>query len=564
MTRAERFGYPAAVALGAALMVITAINQPYNQNEWAQIATYDSWDPRVVASGTRQPPLDPLLGALVQHLLGVGQLQQRLVPVLCGVGSMLLMVGLLRRLRLGDAGVLALFFMATSPLFLRYSAYIRPYALPVFLLLLAAYAGTRWLDKRRRRWLVTAVAAAFLLPLSRVPEPVAFLLTSALVLGIIGWRTPDLRRRTWSLAGGFLVALVTVGAVTTVALSHEPTSTGQPLIDLNPVHALHRLPHGLHELRVFVLPLYADWFPWWPLTVLVVLVAALVPLSRRTLLHTWYWLPLVVGPLAFLVAYHSVNTFPLVIREYRPRFAYFWLPSLTVLVAVAAHAVGQARLRHARWVGLGLVGVLLVSQLPTTWKVLTTNHAADVGEAAAVIQDVVPDDGVVIYDGPSPIGFWRQPFFGTPRYFTGDHAKVVNAWSIAGGKEGVTKADGPVYLLVLAGRCVYSVACDAPDVRWSGTVDGWRPVRRFDKYVLYAPAGGQSGRAGAIEALTALADAYGPAYGVTDREGAARLLAKDGRLREARQLLRDACAAQDTTALAARCRADVRKGAPLG
>lgn len=564
MTRAERFGYPTAVALGAALTVITAINQPYNQNEWAQIATYDSWDPRVVASGTRQPPLDPLLGALLQHLLGVGQLQQRLVPVLCGVGSMLLMVGLLRRLRLGHAGVLALFFMASAPLFLRYSAYSRPYALPVFLLLLAAYAGTRWLDEGRRRWLVTAVAAAFLLPLSRVPEPVAFLLTSALVLGIMGWRASDLRRRTWSLAGGFLVALVTVGAITTLALSHEPTSTGQPLIDLDPVHALHRLPPGLHQLRVFVAPLYADWFPWWPLTALVVLVAVLLPLARRTLLRTWYWLPLVGGPLAFLVAYHSINTFPLVVREYRPRFAYFWMPSLTVLVAVAAHAVGQARLRHARWVGLGLVGALLVSQLPTTWKVLTTNHAADVGQAATVIQEVVPDAGVVIYDGPSPIGFWRQPFFGTPRYFAGDHARVVNAWSIAGGKEEVAEADGPVYLMVLAGPCVYSVACDAPHVHWSGTVDGWRPVRRFDQYVLYAPADGQAGRAGAIEALSALAEAYGPAYGVTDWEGAARLLAKDDRLREARQLLRDACAAQETAALAARCRADVRKGAPLG
>ncbi len=41
-----------------------------------------------------------------------------------------------------------------------------------------------------------------------------------------------------------------------------------------------------------------------------------------------------LGPLAFLVAYHTVNPFPLDVRHYRSRFAYFWIPALVVMVAV--------------------------------------------------------------------------------------------------------------------------------------------------------------------------------------------------------------------------------------
>jgi 4-amino-4-deoxy-L-arabinose transferase-like glycosyltransferase len=37
--------------------------------------------------GTRQPPLDPLLGAAFTHVFGQGQLQQRLVPLLAGSAS---------------------------------------------------------------------------------------------------------------------------------------------------------------------------------------------------------------------------------------------------------------------------------------------------------------------------------------------------------------------------------------------------------------------------------------------------------------------------------------------
>ena len=190
---------------------------------------------------------------------------------------------LLRRLGLRQHGVVALWLMATAPIFLRYNAYARPYALPLFLMLLCAYAGSRWLDGGGRRWLAVAVGGALLLPLARVPEPVVFLGSSALVLLLAGWRRWLPRRRAWWLGGGFLVALASVGALTTLTLSRETAaSTGTSLVDLDPGRALDRVPTGLRDLRDFVAPLYAEWFPWWPVTLLVVVLGARAALVTPT------------------------------------------------------------------------------------------------------------------------------------------------------------------------------------------------------------------------------------------------------------------------------------------
>lgn len=521
--RLEQLLLGLAVVVGAALSVLAAVNQPYNQNEWVQIAPYDSWDPAVVTSGTRQPPLDPILGALVQHLLGVGQLQQRVVPVAAGIGSLVVMALLLRRLRLHMHGVVALWLMATAPLFLRYNAYARPYALPLLLMLVCAYAGSRWLDDGGRRWLAVAIGSALLLPLARVPEPVVFLGSSTVILVLAGWRRWLTRDRAWWLAGGFLAALVSVGALTTLKLGNQTAaSTGNSVIDLDPGRALDRIPTGLRELRDFVAPLYADWFPFWPLTLLVVLLAAALPSSRRRLATTWWWLPLVLAPLVFLAAYHSVNPYPLDERHYRIRFAYFWIPSLVVLVAVTSEAVSRHARKAAAWAGPAVAGLLLVSQLPTTWHVLTEDDAVDVDRVATLAQERLPAKAVLLYDGPSPDGHWRQPFFGSSRWFDGTHARVVTPAKIGAGSATVGDAAGPVYLVVLDAPCVDSVACDSPD-HPIGEVIGWEVAERFDWFTLYAPTDGQAGRAGAIEALEALADAYGPGYARVNEQAADRL-----------------------------------------
>ena len=156
---------------------------------------YGSNDLGTITSGTRQPPLDPLLGSLIQHLLGEGQLRQRLLPVAAGIGTLVLISLLLRRWCGGYAGPAAVLILATQPLMVRYSAYTRPYALPLFLMTLTWFAADRWLATGRWRWLVVAASSSALLPLARVPEPTVFLLASAVVLGWMAARGRLPRKR---------------------------------------------------------------------------------------------------------------------------------------------------------------------------------------------------------------------------------------------------------------------------------------------------------------------------------------------------------------------------------
>lgn len=537
--------YALIVAVGAVLIVLTALNQPYNQNEWQQIAPYDEPDLGRAVSGTRQPPLAPLLGALVQRAVGVGQLEQRLVPVACGVASLVLMVLLLRRLRLGYAGVVAMTFVACAPAFLRTSAYARPYALPMTLMLVCALAGSLWLDSGRRRWLVLTVGAAVALPLSRVPEPTVFLAAAALGLGVVGARRRDRRPRAWALSAGLLVPLVTVGAYSSLTLNRETqqTSADTALLDLSPANAVGRLPGGVREMRDHVLPLHAEWFPSWPLVLVVVVLAITLPQPRRELLRLWYWLPLTLAPLVFLVAFHTVNAFPLEMRHYQIRFAYFWVPPLAILLATLLTSLTRHPSRARRVVGVVLAVGVVLGQLPGTWRVVTENDAVDVAQAADVVRDQVPVDGTVIYDGPARAGWWRQPFFGRDRYLQGG-PRVVSADALAQDKARIRRGS-PVHLLILDSQCVSSTGCDTPSREWGGSVDGYEQTARFDRFALYSPTEGQVGPEGAIDALRALVDAYGPEWAVTDAAAAARLLEERGRPDDAEALLRRVCAAHD-------------------
>lgn len=549
--RTQALAYGVVVLVGSALIVLTSLNQPYNQNEWQQIAPYDSPDLGEAVSGTRQPPLDALLGALLQRLTGEGHLEQRLVPMVSGLGCLLLMVALLRGLRTGYAGVVALAFMATAPVFLRFSAYTRPYALPMMLLLVCALAGSRWLDTGRLRWLVLAVIGAVALPLTRVPEPTVFLAASAVVLAVAGLRSALPRSRAWLLAGGLIGPLVTVGAYSALVLARETdrTSTGDALLDLSPSRAVARLPAGAREMVDHVLPLYGHWFAWWPLVLLVAGLGLALPAARRRLLRTWYWLPLALGPLTFLLAYHSVNSFPLEMRHYQIRFACFWVPPLVMTVAVVLQSLGTGP-RWPRRLGAALAVALVVGQLPATWRVLTDNDAVDFEQAGAVVADRVPAAGLVIYDSPARTGWWRQPFSGRERYLPDDVA-LVSAERLAEGRRRLP-VDAPIHVLLLDSDCASATACDIPGLQWSGALDGYEPTARVDRFTLYAPTAGQRGPTGAVTALLSLVDAFGEEWGVTDAAAAARLLRAQGHPAQAAAVLRRVCEGRPA------CREEVR------
>lgn len=527
--------YVGAVVIGAVLVVWTAFNQPYNQNEIAQITPYGSGSMEEITSGTRQPPLDPLLGAGVQYLLGEGQLQQRLVAVLAGVGALVLVGLLLRRLQMGAAGAFGLWVMATAPLLVRYSAYSRPYALPLFLILLFVFAAHRWLDGAGRRWLVVAAGAAVLMPLARVPEPAVVLLTTAAVVALLALRGRLAWSRAWPLIAIALVALVLVGYPMYRTLAVEADKVYDPSL----AGMVSRADSGVAEILTGFLPLLADWMPWWPVTALVVISTLAIPASRRQLLRWWFIWPLVAAPVAFVLAYHFMNPYPFSVRPYRARFAIFAVPAYALFVVALASTVskGQALSRRLR-AGVGaLLATALIGQLPTTAEGLTENGVPDFGQVADVLAHDLPDDAIVVYDTPSPVGRWRHPAIAEPRYM-GDRPALVQARRLAEHpRNAPTGGDRPVYVLLLDGECAYTVVCDAPAPHWNTDVPGWEVRSRFDRFTLYEPVERTAGRPGVVEAMEAFGRAMGPRLGYVDTLVAAGLLELRDRPGRSRALL---------------------------
>jgi hypothetical protein len=308
--------------------------------------------------------------------------------------------------------------------------------------------------------------------------------------------------------------------------------------DPSPAGIAGRFGGGLKEIVTFFFPLLGDWLPWWPITVLVVAATLAIPGARRRLLSWWFFWPLLAAPAVFMVAYHLLNPYPLDVRPYRVRFATFFLPSYLLIVVALGAELEKGRQLSAG-VRKGLVVLLcaaLLSQLPMTARVLFENDAVDFGQAAHVLTTRLPKDAIVLYDTPSPIGRWRQPFLGKPRYM--GKKPYVKSVSRVGNHLRKLPRHGPVYVLMLDSRCAYSVVCDVRPAKWDESVPGWAQYR-FDRFTLYEPRRPLDGRDGVIETMKAFGEALGPAMGYRETFLAAKLLRNQGRVAEGRTLVQD-------------------------
>jgi len=535
---AAAWWYVGAIVVGAVLIVTASLRQAFNQNELQQMAPYGSDRIADIVGGTRQPPLDPLVGGLIQHWLGIGQFQQRLVPMLAGIGTLIFVSLLLSHLRTGRAGAFAVLVLATSPLMIRYSAYTRPYATPVFLMVLFIYATQRWMDDRRPGWLAVSCLAAFALPLTRVPESAVFLAVSAAFTVLLGlgkrlpWRT------VWPVVVSCLAALALVGYPMYRSLQRQASMYARD----EQSDLLAAIRPGMYHIRTTVVPLMADWFPWWPVVLGVAVAALVLRDSRRWLLGYWAWWAALAAPVAWLVFFHFFTGISLESVPYRPRYLYFFLPAAVLLVAALAHAVAERRSAPRAW-RLGLTALLvatLVGQLPATVKVLREDEDPDFELAAKVLKDQVPADAIVLYDNPNPIGRWRHPFIGASRYL--GESPRVRSFKVAS-KDPEALSSGPIYVLLLDRRYA-STLFDNPTSTWKADVPGWQS-QRHGRFVLYRSTEGQSGREGLIRTSREFGVALGPTLGCPQWAAAIRLLRSNGQREEARALLEQMDAATD-------------------
>lgn len=514
--------YLAAVLLGSVLCVVAALQQPFSYDEHTQIRPYPTGDVEEITGATRQPPLAPLAEAFLQRVLGGDDWTVRLLPLLSGIGCLVLMAALLRRHGLRWAGAGAMLAAATTPLLVRYSAYNRPYVEALVLMLLFAWAAQAWLEEGRVRHLVVAVAAAFVVPLVRVPEPAAFLFTSAVVLAWSSWRRGLPWRRTVPLGVAAGLALATVGLHQVLTLREKASGVA----DTSTSTMLEQLGPGLREIGAHALPMIAQQFSWWPLTLTVVVLVLVVPSVRRTVTSWWPFWPLLAAPVAFLVAYHLSFQGDFEALPYRNRSVTFLVPVWVLAVAAIGHQLEKhpgvrARLRSAdptrRWLALGTVGLLvalLAGQAPGTTAAVTRDAAPDFKRVSHLVHELVPDDAILLYDRTTPAGASRQHYPGRQRYL-GDVPHLFNVKYV--GRDADELPEGaPVYLLY-NGQCAYPGRC-VPGRRHAVDYDipGWHVVHRKERFTLYAPDGGgpeHAGPEGTAVALEQAARAMGPELG---------------------------------------------------
>ncbi|MEO8195738.1 MAG: glycosyltransferase family 39 protein [Thermoanaerobaculia bacterium] len=106
-----------------------------------------------------QPPIEPLFTWMLLAL-GQGELVRRLINAVLGAAAVALFARwVARRFDLPTAALTAL-FLAASPLLVRYSHELRPYALSLLFSVWALDAGERWLERGADRFPVELACAA--------------------------------------------------------------------------------------------------------------------------------------------------------------------------------------------------------------------------------------------------------------------------------------------------------------------------------------------------------------------------------------------------------------------
>ena len=481
-----------AVLIGAAILVIAIDDEPYHIDELRQVRSYDRPFGDIVEASfaQEQPPLDPLLNATVQRILGMGDARQRLGSVLAGIGSLALLGALALRAGLGGGSAVAVLVMAISPLLVSVTAYARPYALPLFLILAFLLLADVWLTSRNR-WVVPALfVVGLLLPLSRTSEPPLFLGAVIGILAIAWWVR---RNDPWPGSplvpiGAAVTGLVVVALPVLARLATELAEYGET----GSITVFDQLSRLWTELPGVA----ADVLPAWPFVLAVIVAGLALPRAQRALVSKWWFWVLVAVPLGFAVVFflRTPTTQP-----YYGRYTFSWVPAIALIVGAVAWALVE-RARNGERLIPAVVGTLILVTIGAASvnlaHELTSTELADWKAASYLLVDETPNGTVVVFDAVRPLGLYRTPFAGRPRY-TGTGRIIPLSVHVADNPDLVPE-DAPIEVMLLGAR---------PEI------EGWTAHPVDDWFTLYLPDEPTVGRIDAAEAMLAFAEALGPDNG---------------------------------------------------
>jgi mannosyltransferase len=363
------------------------------------------------------PPLYYLLMASLQGL-GASETALRAPSVIAGVLSIPLMYSIAGAW-LGKAGMAAALLLAVSPLHVWYSQEARPYALLIFLALLAVRFLQRTMESPRslgaRVGFALTAAAAFYC------HTVAIAFVGALALSVL-LVVPGRERRSWLATFAVIVVMALPGVY--LLLRIPPTVSANPFYVFNPAHlaytlwtfaAGYSLGPNLIELRadglgsvrrslVLILPIMGVF------VTLIALGTLRLWHARRDALA--FLIPWIAMTIAFVVLGTLVTSHP-----YNVRYTLLALPPTLMLLASGTHALKAGPMRHAA------TGLLLAFSAASLWNYYTDPRYYrddNRGAAAFIRAAALPSELVIVsaaytrvplrhYLDPSPVKLVGYP-----------------------------------------------------------------------------------------------------------------------------------------------------------
>ena len=411
------------------------------------------------------------------------------------------------------------------------TAYARPYALPLFLMLAFLLVADVWLTARNG-WMVPALfIVGLLLPLSRTSEPPLFL---GAVIGIlaIGWwlrRNDPWRGSPAVPIGAAATGLVVVALPVLWRLSSELAEYGETG-SITVFDQLSRLWNEVPGVAAEVLPA-------WPFLLAVVLIWLALPRARRALLAEWWFWVLVAVPIGFAVVF--VLRTP-VTQPYYERYTFSWVPAIALIVGAVTWAIVE-RARNGERLVPGLAAALIIITIGAASvrlaDDLSTVDREDWEAASYLLVDETPNGTVVVFDVIRPLGLYRTPFAGQPRY-TGTGQHIPLSLNVADNPD-LVPDDAPINIMLLDGRKEMERRPPLPEI------DGWTSLPVDDWFTMYLPEEPVVGPFAAAEAMLDFAAALGPDYGAALTIAAVSLLDSAGAGDAATEALTDLVAGAD-------------------
>jgi len=138
--------------------------------------------------------------------LGMSEYVMRLIPVLAGIGGLILFAMWARKIADPLAATIATGVLAVSDEAIRHSAELKPYSIDLFVSVLLLYLATRFLLDRKNQWLIALIAvipAALFISL-----PSVFVGAGVAATLVLNFRSFTALQRALSLGFGFVLTAV--------------------------------------------------------------------------------------------------------------------------------------------------------------------------------------------------------------------------------------------------------------------------------------------------------------------------------------------------------------------